>query len=153
MVLTRRSGVDLNPLDVREPAQLEWLEALVWPEHQDRRDRLHAAAAVAAMGPARVLRGDLVDTVPRLVGEAPPGSHVVVFHSAALVYLDPARRAQFVDLMRSLPEVTWISNEGEGVLPDVAEQLSVPARGRTIVSLNGRPRAFAGPHGQSYEGL
>lgn len=148
-----RSGTDLNPLDVRDPSQMEWLETLVWPEHQDRRARLRAAAAVAAADPAKIMRGDLVDSIPRLVAEAPAGAQVVVFHSATLVYLDPARRARFVDLMHSLRGVTWISNEGERVLPGVAAQLTDPALGRMVVSLNGRPCAFAGPHGQSYQGL
>lgn len=33
-----RSGVDLNPLDVRDSTQVGWLETLVWPE--DRRAAL-----------------------------------------------------------------------------------------------------------------
>ncbi len=38
-----RAGLDLNPLDVTNPADLAWLEALIWPEHAHRRDRLRAA--------------------------------------------------------------------------------------------------------------
>lgn len=148
-----RAGVDLNPLDVRDPSQVEWLETLVWPEHDARRIRLRAAAAVASAGPPTLVRGDLIETIPTLVAKAPLGARVVVFHSAVLVYLEPERRARFVELMRSLPEVTWVSNEGEHVLPIVAEQLKVPANGRTVVAVNGRPRALAGPHGQSYEPL
>lgn len=148
-----RCGIDLNPLDVGDASEMEWLETLIWPEHQDRRDRLRAAAATAAADPPRILRGDLVDSITGLVEEAPPGAHVVVFHSSALVYLDPVRRAQFIELMHSLPGVTWISNEGERVLPTVSGDLVTPARGRTVVAVNGRPRGLAGPHGQSYEGL
>jgi hypothetical protein len=151
--IVSRSGVDLNPLDVRDPSQAEWLETLVWPEHDDRRIRLRAAAAVASADPPTLLRGDLIETIPKLVAEAPRGARVVVFHSAVLVYLEPERRAQFVELMRSTPEVTWVSNEGERVLPAVAEQLTAPANGRTVVAVNGRPRALVGPHGQSYEPL
>jgi hypothetical protein len=151
--IVSRAGVDLNPLDVRDPSQAEWLETLIWPEHGDRRIRLRAAAAVASVDPPTLLRGDLIETIPKLVAEAPRGATVVVFHSAVLVYLEPERRAQFVELMRSMTEVTWVSNEGERVLPAVAEQLTAPARGRTVVAVNGRPRALVGPHGQSYEPL
>src|SRR5580700_5480496 len=28
-----RAGLDLNPLDVTDPADLTWLEALIWPKH------------------------------------------------------------------------------------------------------------------------
>src|SRR5689334_17763161 len=46
-----RAGLDLNPLDVTDPADRAWLEALIWPEHANRRARLLAAAAVAAADP------------------------------------------------------------------------------------------------------
>ncbi|MBF9133545.1 DUF2332 domain-containing protein, partial [Plantactinospora sp. S1510] len=55
-----RAGLDLNPLDVTDPADVAWLEALVWPEHTHRRARLRAAAAVAAADPPLLVRGDLV---------------------------------------------------------------------------------------------
>lgn len=84
-----RGGVDLNPMDVGNTADLEWLETLIWPEHQARRDRLHAAAAIAAANPAKLMRGDLIDNLPGLVAAAPPEATVVVFHTAVLNYLDP----------------------------------------------------------------
>lgn len=148
-----RAGVDLNPIDVRDPAEVQWLEALVWPEHHARRSRLNAAANLVATDPPRLLRGDLVDTVAELVLSAPAGTNVVVFHSAVLVYLEPWRREQFVDLMRSMPEVVWVSNEGERVLPQITDKVSLPVNGRTILSVNGVPTALVGPHGQSYEAL
>jgi hypothetical protein len=40
-----RAGLDLNPLDVTDPADVAWLDALIWPEHAHRRARLRAAAA------------------------------------------------------------------------------------------------------------
>lgn len=132
-------------------ADLDWLETLIWPEHQARRDRLHAAAAIAAANPAELMRGDLIDSLPGLVDAAPPEATVVVFHTAALNYLDPPRRQQFVDLVTSMPAVTWISNEGATVLPSIAQQVDIPADGRMIVALNGRAAALAGPHGQTYE--
>ena len=36
-------GVDLNPLDVRDPDARQWLEALVWPENHRQRALLSAA--------------------------------------------------------------------------------------------------------------
>ncbi|SDI87021.1 hypothetical protein SAMN04488693_1291 [Arthrobacter subterraneus] len=148
-----RTGVDLNPLDVSDPSQAEWLETLVWPEHDARRTRLRSAATISAAEPPAIRRGDLVQAIPDLVHAAPHGARVVVFHSAVLVYLEPERRAQFAALMRSMPDVTWISNEGEHVLPEVAEQITAPVNGRTILAVNGRAKALVGPHGQSYERL
>lgn len=148
-----RAGVDLNPLDVRDPDQVAWLETLVWPEHSSRRERLHAAVEMVAAAPPHLVRGDLVEMTQELVEMAPAGSHVVIFHSAVLVYLQAERREKFVALISSLPNVTWVSNEGSGVLPSVTEQVPVATGGRTILAVNGKPVALAGPHGQSYQAL
>lgn len=43
-----RAGVDLHPIDVRDPDALSWLETLVWPEHDARRTRLHAQPPCSA---------------------------------------------------------------------------------------------------------
>lgn len=148
-----RTGVDLNPLDVGDPDQAAWLETLVWPEHQARRARLHAAARLVASDPPRLVRGDLLETVPRLIDDAPAESHVVVFHSAVLVYLDPERRARFVDMMTARTDITWISNEGFDVLPRITAQVPRRPDGRTILAVNGTPVALVGAHGQGYEAL
>ena len=42
-----RAGLDLNPLDVRNPEDTDWLETLVWPGQDARLARLRAAIAVA----------------------------------------------------------------------------------------------------------
>ncbi|MBT3150670.1 DUF2332 family protein [Streptomyces sp. CHD11] len=42
-----RAGIDLNPLNPADPDTLAWLQTLIWPEHEARRTRLTAAAALA----------------------------------------------------------------------------------------------------------
>lgn len=149
--VTWRAGVDLNPIDVADPDQLAWLETLVWPEHAARRERLHHAAALVAADPPHLVAGDIIDEIPALIERAPVGSHVVVFHSAVLVYLTEERRAEFARLMQSMDGITWISNEGAGVLPFITDKVPSAIRGRTILARNGQPIALVGPHGQSFE--
>ncbi|PVW05176.1 hypothetical protein DEA06_05300 [Microbacterium sp. Gd 4-13] len=140
-----RAGVDLNPIDVANPDQLAWLETLVWPEHTERRDRLHRAAALVAADRPHLVAGDIIDEIPALIGQAPTGSHVVVFHSAVLVYLTEERRSEFARLMQSMESVTWISNEGAGVLPFITEKVTEDIRGRTILARNGSPSRSSAP--------
>ncbi|WP_350270724.1 DUF2332 domain-containing protein [Brevibacterium sp. CBA3109] len=146
-----RAGIDLNPLDVNNQEQLDWLEALIWPEHDERRERLREAAKIVANDPPLLVEGDLVDELPDLVAQAPQGANVVVFHSAVLNYLPESHRHRFVELIKSLDNVTWVSNEGAGVLPSVSSQISLDIQGRTILAHNGSPYALVGPHGQSFQ--
>lgn len=152
-LVTWRAGVDLNPLDVTDSDDMLWLETLIWPEHDHRRARLRAASQIIAQDLAHLRTGDLLEQLPSLLNEVPSGTTPVVFHSAVLTYLSSRDRAAFIELIRSHPEVTWISNEGESVLPEVSAQVTEPIDGRTIVAVNGTPIALAGPHGQSYHSL
>src|SRR3954447_18944647 len=145
-----RTGIDLNPLDPAGDDTRAWLRALIWPgpAADDRLARLDAAAVIAAREPARMLRGHLLDRLPEAVESAPAEATVVVFHTAVLPYVPSAERAAFTDLVRRLP-VRWIAQEGPGALPDV--DASVPdldeARGRFLLSLDGRPVGWTAPHG------
>lgn len=148
-----RAGIDLEPVDPTDPAQAEWLELLVWPEHEQRRRRLRAATRVAAREPAPIIAGDLLDALPALVERVPAGLTPVVFHSAVLIYLDQAGRDRFRELVTSLP-VRWIMNEAPLLFPEWAAEHGLDVSdGRFVISLDGSPIARTGPHGQSYEPL
>lgn len=151
-----RAGIDLNPIDITESGQLSWLRSLIWPEHDARRRRLTAAAEIIAADPPRLVIGDLSERVESLIAEAPGDSRIVVFHSAVLAYVDAPMREEFAAVMHAHPEVTWLSNEGAGVLPGTLAQLEsreVDTDGRFVLSVDGVAKALTGPHGQSYERL
>ncbi|MEU6711376.1 DUF2332 domain-containing protein [Nonomuraea sp. NPDC046802] len=142
-----RAGLDLNPLDVTDPADVAWLDALIWPEHTHRRARLRAAAAVAAADPPLLVRGDLVDDLPALAARAPSGATLVVFHSSVLYHVPPPRRAAFAEVVGRLPG-HWIANEAPEVLPyDTLPTPPDQAR-YSVVALDGRPLAWTRSHGQ-----
>jgi uncharacterized protein DUF2332 len=142
-----RAGVDLNPLDITDPADAAWLEALVWPEQEHRRERLRAAIAIAATDPPHLLRGGL-DAVPGLVAQAPSGTTPVVCHTSVLYQVPPAERAAFVQTVRSLPG-HWISIEA----PDVVDVGDLPAppddSALNVLALDGQPLAWVRGHGQA----
>jgi hypothetical protein len=143
-----RAGLDLNPLDVTDPADVAWLDALIWPEHAHRRARLRAAAAVAAADPPLLVRGDLVDDLPALAARAPAGATLVVFHNSVLYQLPPPRRARFAELVRGLPG-HWIATEAPGVLPYDALPPPPDTALHNVLALDGTPLAWTRGHGQA----
>jgi hypothetical protein len=143
-----RAGLDLNPLDVNNPADFAWLDALIWPEHAHRRARLRAGAAIAAAEPPLLVRGDLVDDLPALAAQAPAGATLVVFHTSVLYLVAAPRRALFAEVVGRLPG-HWIANEAPGVLPyDVLPDLP-SASLHNVLALDGMPLAWTRPHGQA----
>lgn len=146
-----RAGLDLNPLDLRDAADVAWLESLVWPEHEARLARLRAAIAVAREAPPRVEAGDLMQDLPALIAEAPREATIVVFHTAVLAYVrDQADRDRFADLVQGTGAV-WISNEGPRVFPQFAAGLHGRRENMFLLAANGAPLAWTGPHGQAID--
>jgi hypothetical protein len=156
-----RAGIDLNPLDVRDPDDVAWLEALVWPEQDFRRERLHRAIAIAQLEPPFLVAGHLNDHLQGLADQAPADAALVVFHSAVMAYLSSRERAQFQAIMADLTArgSHWLSNEGNTVIEQEDGSSVVPnvgearLQGRFLLSHNGEPVAITGPHGQSLEWL
>ncbi len=147
-----RAGLDLNPLDVSDPAASAWLETLVWPEQTERLANLRAALRVAAKFKPRLVQGDLrADGLERLCGEAPKDATLVIFHTAVLAYApDLADRQAFA--ARAMRLGTWISNEMPGVFPDIARSTTARgAPGRFLLSLDGAAVAWTDPHGASLD--
>lgn len=150
-----RAGIDLSPLDVTDPDATAWLENLVWPEQDERRERLRAAVAVARPDPPLLVRGDLLDRLPDLLEQAAPHGTPVVLHSAVVAYLDEPGRRRFHALMTDLVAAgrcRWISNEGPRVLPDVTGGRAVPP-GRFVTALDGVPVALSHGHGHTVDWL
>lgn len=147
-----RAGLDLSPIDLGSAADTDWLEALVWPEQEHRRRHLRQAIAVARAEPPRVVRGDLLRDLDALIAEAPADATLVVFHSAALAYVTPrAARLGFAEALRGTRAV-WISNEAPGVFPDIVARAPAPTPlSRFLLAVDGVPKAWTGPHGQSLE--
>jgi hypothetical protein len=143
-----RAGLDLNPLDVTDPADVAWLDALIWPEHTHRRARLRAATAIAAADPPLLVRGDVVDDLPALAAQAPPGATLVVFHTSVLYQVPAPRREAFAKVARDLPG-HWISNEAAHIVP--YDALPTPPNDalHNVLALDGAPLAFTRPHGQA----
>jgi hypothetical protein len=148
-----RAGIDLNPVDLSDPEDVAWLETLVWPGQEERAERLRAAIRIARDSPPEIVRGDLNEKLRSVSASAPGDATLVIFHTAVLAYLSDEARDRFVRQVADMDAV-WIGNESPGVLPAVAAKLSTPPPAdRNLLSVNGEPVAFTGPHGQSIDWL
>ena len=94
-----RAGIDLSPVDLRDPDDVRWLRACLWPDQRARHERFDAAVEVARVhGPVDIRRGDALAMLPGVIESAPAGALLCVFHTAALAYFT---REQIADLARA----------------------------------------------------
>ncbi|MBZ2194753.1 DUF2332 domain-containing protein [Occultella gossypii] len=150
-----RLGLDAHPIDAADPEQQRWLECLIWPEHAERAERLHAALAEAAADPPPIRTGlfpaDLPAAVDHLREQAPTAT-VVVLHSAAVAYLDADARAELATMLAGL-DVRRLGLEGAQVTRDLGLAGVPDAGGRFVLSLDDRVLGTANPHGRDLDWL
>lgn len=109
-----RTGIDLNPIDVRDPGAVQWLRALVWPEERPQMRRLDAALALAAADPPVLLKGDALDLVEGVLAGAAGETALCVYHSHTLNQFSPEARRRFRDLLAEVGarrDLYWLSSE------------------------------------------
>ena len=110
-VIAERAGIDINPVDVRDPAARAWLQACTPPE-ASALARLATALDITRHHPAQIIAGDVIDTLPGVLERFPPGRHVIVTDAYLAVFLPPDRLAQLQDVLTSAGrsrKVTWLS--------------------------------------------
>jgi hypothetical protein len=74
-----RAGVDLNPIDVRDPEATLWLRALIWPEHEERAQLLRRAIEIAQRDAPRLIAGDAADVLPDILATIPGNAALCIF--------------------------------------------------------------------------
>jgi hypothetical protein len=87
-----RAGIDINPVDLRDPEAMLWQRALMWPERIDRQRRLEAARAIMGEDLPRIIAGDAAVLLPSLLDEVPHELPLVVFASFTLYQFTPDSR-------------------------------------------------------------
>jgi len=87
-----RAGCDLNPLDIRDPAQRLQLKSYIWPDQPDRLTRFDGAVELALAHDARVERASADAWVARKLAERAGDAATIVYHSVFLQY--PPREAR-----------------------------------------------------------
>jgi hypothetical protein len=107
-----RVGIDLNPLDVRDEADVLWLCALVWPEHGDRHRLLAGAAEIAQRHPPDLRQGDAVESLPDVLREIPNDVPVCVFDTQMRYQLPESAQERLAERIEEAAErrtLHWLS--------------------------------------------
>ncbi|RME24092.1 MAG: DUF2332 domain-containing protein [Deltaproteobacteria bacterium] len=97
-----RLGIDSHPLDITDEPTRRWLEALIWPEDDDRRHRLRQAVQAARRHPVTVERADIRRGLQSLLDRVPSDQHPVFLHTAVIYQLSADERAALDDEFAAL---------------------------------------------------
>jgi hypothetical protein len=132
-------GVDVEPIDLADPAQADRLMAYVWADRDDRMARLEQAIAIARANPPAMDRGDAVSWIAeRLAEPQPEGVARAIFHSIVLQYIPAEGRAAIRAAIAAAGAratwarpLAWIGFEWDEARKGVQLQLTCWPEGRT----------------------
>jgi hypothetical protein len=113
-----RIGIDLNPVDLRNPVERRWFDALIWPEHAARHELASAAIDELLREPPTLVRGNAMDLLETQLRAVPAETSLVVYNSAALCQggaVEEDAVARILSDFSSHRPVHWLHCEGEAV--------------------------------------
>ena len=94
-----RLGIDFQPVNVREDSAVDWLRALIWPEHTARLARLEQAVEIVRAYPPRLRAGDALALLPEVLASVPDDALLCLYHTFTLNQFSPEARHRFQDLL------------------------------------------------------
>jgi hypothetical protein len=109
--IAARVGVDLDPVDLQDPAARAWLQACTPPE-VSALSRLAAAVNIARRHPEPVIAGDVIDVLPGVLGSIPRQQRIIVVDAYMAVFLPEDRRTRLAGILDQAGlgrPVTWLS--------------------------------------------
>jgi hypothetical protein len=110
-----RVGLELNPVDLSDPDQRDWLRALVWPDQVARFGQLEKALEISAEAKPNIRAGDALALLPDVLRELPENETVCVYHTFVTYQFSEEMRQALDDLLVavSLRRAVWrLSIEG-----------------------------------------
>lgn len=145
-----RAGVDLAPVDVRDPDDRAWMRSLIWPGETERAERITGAVTIAQAAPPLLLAGDAEARLADLLASAPVGATPVVMTPGMLVYLPRAQRTALIDRIRA-SGARWVTMDAPGLHDGWHPPVDPESFDGFAVGLDGRVLADADPLGRWWE--
>ncbi|WP_027407768.1 DUF2332 domain-containing protein [Anoxybacteroides tepidamans] len=79
--VAERIGIDLHVNDLQNEEDQLWMQALIWPEHTERRELFQKAAQCLQDVPVRLHEGDGIALLPSIAAAVPSDTALCIFHT------------------------------------------------------------------------
>jgi hypothetical protein len=114
-----RRGLDLNRIDLENPAEIRWLRALIWPEHSERARAMDEALAQAKTVPIEIEEGDATCEIADHVDRLPSDAARVLFATHVFYQISREGRDRIFDGIASASreqpvDLVVMDSSGEG---------------------------------------
>jgi hypothetical protein len=81
--VAHRLGLELNPVDLSNADDRDWLRALIWPDQGSRLERLDKAISIFRETQPEIRSGDALALLPNALAEVPRDRALCIYHTIA----------------------------------------------------------------------
>ena len=147
-----RAGIDLAPLDARDPADRRFLTTLVWPGEEGREARIEAALDIVAADMPLLVAGDASDpdVLAAVAALAPRDATLVITTPGVLPHIPRAGRERLLGALATLPAV-WVTIDPPGLHQAWHPPIDAGAWGGFVLGRDGVALAAVDPLGAFVE--
>ncbi|MGP4040953.1 DUF2332 domain-containing protein [Gracilibacillus sp. D59] len=97
-----RVGIDLNIIDITNDEDYLWLQALIWPNHHNRRDLFHNAAEYVRKNQLTLIEGDGVELLSDLSKQISKDHSICVFHTHVANQMPSKVKKRLLEQVKSI---------------------------------------------------
>ncbi len=101
-IINMRIGIDLHIIDLKKDDDLEWMLALIWPEHAERRRQFMRAKEINDSIQKELYEGDAVALLPRIIQTVSEEYQLVIFHTHVANQFPPELKKQLLDTLQTI---------------------------------------------------
>jgi hypothetical protein len=112
--IASRVGLELNPVNLDNEEERDWLRAVVHADHLARHERIVKVLALKANERPEIRGGDALKLLPQALSEIPDNGTVCVYHTFAVYQFSPEMQQTLEDIFITASAVRpiWrLSNE------------------------------------------
>lgn len=101
-IVSQRIGIDLNPLDITNETDVAWLQALIWPEHHDRRTLLNKAIPILKQLDIQLIKGDAIERLTDISRQIDQNTMLIVYHTHVANQIPLKLRHTLIDRLKEI---------------------------------------------------
>lgn len=144
-LIQRRIGIDLHLNNVTEDEDRAWLEALIWPEHYDRRALFKQATEQMDRSQVELIEGNGITLLKQVAASVPTDEIICLFHTHVANQFPEEDKQQLLEHIEDIGKVRPIyhiyNNMWDGLL-----HMDVVAPGKRASYIVGKTES----HGRSF---
>ena len=113
--IASRVGLELNPVNLANAEDRDWLRAVVWPDQPQRLARLDRAIGMFLDAPQEIRAGDALALLPEALAEVPDGAAACVYHTITTYQFSQQMRERLEAILAAAGRPAWhLSFEFDG---------------------------------------